>query len=282
MSMDAAVRVTVLGAVQAYCGTEQVDLGSRLQRALLARLVVEHGHTVSVDRLIDDLWQGEPPPKALAALQVYVSHLRRGLEPGRRRGTPARTLVSVAPGYCLKLPVDAVDSWRFEAKVVAAYDDSDPNRRLALLDEALAEWSGEPFAEFGDTLWAAPEVVRLCELRLAAVEYRAAALVELGRYRAAVAALERHIRGCPERESAAALLATALYRSGRQSDALDVLRRTREHLVDELGLEPGRALRDLEGDILRHAEHLEPARAQPFPQSAAPEAAPGSAATRTW
>lgn len=272
MSRDAAVRVTVLGAVQAFSGTGQVDLGSRLQRALLARLVVEHGHTVSVDRLIDDLWQGEPPPKALAALQVYVSHLRRGLEPGRHRGAPARILVSVAPGYCLKLPLEAVDSWRFEAKVVAAYDDPDPKRRLALLDEALAEWSGEPFAEFGDALWATPEVARLTELRLAAVEYRAAALVELGRYGSAVAALERHMRGCPERESAAALLATALYRSGRQSDALDVLRRIREHLIGELGLEPGRALRDLESDILHHAEHLESARAQPFPQQAVPEA----------
>jgi DNA-binding SARP family transcriptional activator len=197
-------------------------------------LVSAHGHTVSVDRLIDDLWEGEPPPKALSALQVYVSHLRRALEPGRQRRAPARVLVSAAPGYCLRLPVDAVDSWRFEAKVTAAYEESDPQQRVVLLDQALADWSGDPYPGVGDALWAAPEVARLTELRLAAVECHAAAQVELGRYSTAVAALERLVGDCPGRESAAAVLATALYRAGRQTDALDALRRTREHLVDEL------------------------------------------------
>ncbi|QRY46765.1 AAA family ATPase [Mycolicibacterium boenickei] len=265
------VRVRVLGPVQAWVGDDPVDLGARLQRALLARLVAAHGHTVSVDRLIDDLWEGEPPPKALSALQVYVSHLRRALEPGRERRAPARILVSAAPGYCLRLPVDAVDSWQFEAKVTAAYEESDPQQRVRLLEEALSGWSGDPFAGAGDALWAAPEVARLTELRLSAVEARAAAQVELGRYSTAVAALERHVRERPGREGAAAVLATALYRTGRQTDALDVLRRTRDHLVDELGLEPGRALRDLERDILRQADHLEPSR--PLLQPAVPELA---------
>ncbi|MFV8048620.1 BTAD domain-containing putative transcriptional regulator [Mycobacterium sp. 48b] len=266
------VRVRVLGPVQAWVGDEPVDLGARLQRALLARLVAAHGHTVSVDRLIDDLWEGEPPPKALSALQVYVSHLRRALEPGRERRAPARILVSAAPGYCLRLPVDAVDSWQFEAKVTAAYEESDPQQRLRLLEEALSGWAGDPFAGAGDALWAAPEVARLTELRLSAVEALAAAQVELGRYGTAVAALERHVRERPGREGAAAVLATALYRTGRQTDALDVLRRTRDHLVDELGLEPGRALRELERDILRQADHLEPSRpAQPvIPEVASP------------
>jgi DNA-binding SARP family transcriptional activator len=268
------VRVSVLGPVQAWVGDAPVDLGARLQRALLARLVTAHGHTVSVDRLIDDLWEGEPPPKALSALQVYVSHLRRALEPGRQRRAPASILVSAAPGYCLRLPVDAVDSWRFEAKVTAAYEESDPQQRACLLDEALADWAGDPFAGAGDALWAAPEVARLNELRLAAVECHAAALVELGRYGTAIAALERHVGDCPGRENAAAVLATALYRAGRQTDALEALRRTREHLIDELGLEPGRALRDLERDILRHADHLEPSRPQPRPQPALQFAAP--------
>ncbi|SUA03041.1 transcriptional regulator, SARP family [Mycolicibacterium fortuitum] len=268
MSGDSPVRVRVLGPVAAWVGDDPVDLGARLQRALLARLVAAHGHTVSVDRLIDDLWEGEPPPKALSALQVYVSHLRRGLEPGRQRRAPARILVSAAPGYCLRLPVDAVDSWQFEAKVTAAYQESDPQQRVCLLDEALAGWSGDPFAGAGDALWAAPEIARLTELRLAAVEAQAAAQVELGRYGTAVAALDRHVGERPEREGAAAVLATALYQSGRQSDALEVLRRTRGHLVDELGLEPGRALRDLERDILRQADHLEPSRP---PQPVIPE-----------
>lgn len=268
---DPRVRVKVLGPVQAWVGDDPVDLGARLQRALLARLVAAHGHTVSVDRLIDDLWEGEPPPKALSALQVYVSHLRRALEPGRERRAPARILVSAAPGYCLRLPVEAVDSWQFEAKVTAAYEESDPQQRVRLLEEALSGWSGDPFAGAGDALWAAPEVARLTELRLAAVEAQAAAQVELGRYGTAVAALERQVRERPGREGAAAVLATALYRTGRQTDALDVLRRTRDHLVDELGLEPGRALRDLERDILRQADHLEPSR--PLPQPAIPEVA---------
>lgn len=271
MTVEDPVRVRVLGPVQAWIGEDPADLGARLQRALLARLVAAHGHTVSVDRLIDDLWEGEPPPKALSALQVYVSHLRRALEPGRQRRASARILVSAAPGYCLRLPVDAVDSWLFEAKATAAYEETDPQKRVRLLDEALSGWSGDPFAGVGDALWAAPEVARLTELRLAVVEAQAAAQVELGRYGTAVAALERHVRERPGREGAAAVLATALYRTGRQTDALDVLRRTRDHLVDELGLEPGRALRDLERDILRQADHLEPSR--PLLQPAAPEVA---------
>ncbi|WP_396934808.1 BTAD domain-containing putative transcriptional regulator [Mycolicibacterium sp.] len=268
------VRVAVLGPVRAWVGDEPADLGTRLQRSLFARLVLAHGHTVSVDRLIDDLWEGEPPPKALAALQVYISHLRRALEPGRPRRAPAGIVVSAAPGYCLRLPVEAVDSWWFEAKVIEAQNESDPQRRARLLDDALATWSGDPFAGVGDALWAAPEVARLTELRLAAVEELAAAQIELGRHATAVTALERHVRDHPEREGAAAVLATALYGTGRQADALDVLRRTREHLLDELGLEPRRVLRDLERDILRHADHLEPARPLPNPPLAAPDREP--------
>ncbi|MGX9675262.1 BTAD domain-containing putative transcriptional regulator [Mycobacterium sp. HM-7] len=273
MTVERAVRVTVLGPVRAWVGGDPVDLGARMQRALLARLVAARGHTVSVDRLIHDLWEGEPPPKALSALQVYVSHLRRVLEPDRQRRAPARILVSAAPGYCLRLPDDAVDAWRFESKVAAAQEESDLQRRAQWLDEALAGWAGEPFAGAGDALWAAPEVSRLTELRLAAVESLAAVHVDLGRYGTAVAALEGHVAAHPGREGAAAVLATALYRTGRQADALEVLRRTREHLIDELGLEPGRALRDLERDILRQADHLEPSRPAPV-RSPAPKAAP--------
>lgn len=266
MILEIPVRVAVLGPVRAWTGDEPADLGARLQRALLARLVVAHGVTVSVDRLIDDLWESEPPPKALSALQVYVSHLRRALEPGRAPRTPARILVSAAPGYVLRLPDDAVDAWRVEAKIAAAYQESDSQRRLQLFDEALADWSGEPFAGVGDALWVLPEVARLTEMRLTAVEGQASSQVELGRHGLAIATLEQHVRMHPGREGASATLATALYRTGRQDAALQVLRRTRRHLADELGLEPGRMLRELEHDILRQAEHLEdPSRPAPPP-----------------
>src|SRR5262245_36431458 len=110
MSAPIPVRVAVLGPVRAWLQDPAVALGGRRQRSCLARLALAHGQVVSVDRLADDLWHGEPPPKALAALQVYVSHLRRALEPDRPRRAPAAVVVSAAPGYCLKLPVEQVDS----------------------------------------------------------------------------------------------------------------------------------------------------------------------------
>ena len=262
-----AVRICVLGPIRASVNGGPLDLGGPKQRAVLARLVLAHGQVVSVDRLIEDLWEGEPPPKALAALQAYISHLRRVLEPGRARRAAAEVIVSAAPGYCLRLPDDAVDVWSVEAKIVAAESRSD------LLEDVLTEWTGDPYVEVADTLWAAPEVARLSELRLSAVESYAAAQSVLGQHAVVVRVLEPLARDRPGRETAACLLAAAHYRAGRQVAALDVLRRTREYLTDELGLEPGRPLRDLERDILRQAEHLDPiavAPAVPAPMVPAP------------
>lgn len=275
-----AVRICVLGPIRAWVHGEPaglseatgefrpVDLGGPKQRAVLARLVLAHGQVVSVDRLIEDLWEGEPPPKALAALQAYISHLRRVLEPGRQRRAAAQVIVSAAPGYCLRLPEDAVDVWALEAKTVAAESRSDQ------LEDALAGWVGDPYAEVADTFWAAPEVARLTELRLSAVESYAGAQAALGQHAVVVRLLEPHARDHPDRETAACLLASAHYRGGRQVAALDVLRRTREYLTGELGLEPGRALRDLERDILRQADHLEPIAVAPvvLPAPVAPVA----------
>jgi DNA-binding SARP family transcriptional activator len=254
---------------------EPVDLGGPKQRAVLARLVLAHGQVVSVDRLIEDLWEGEPPPKALAALQAYISHLRRVLEPGRQRRAAAQVIVSAAPGYCLRLPEDAVDVWSVEAKIVAAESQSH------LLDDVLAEWVADPYVEVADTLWAAPEVARLTELRLSAVESYAGAQLAQGQHAVVVRMLESHTRDHPGRETAACLLAAAHYRAGRQVTALEVVRRTRDYLTDELGLEPGRALRDLERDILRQADHLEPIAVAPAAVAPAPAApSPTAAATR--
>src|SRR6478736_5384872 len=119
------VRISVLGPVRAWVDGQPVDLAGPKQRSVLVRLVLAHGQVVSVDRLIEDLWEGEPPPKALAALQAYISHLRRVLEPGRQRRAAAQVIVSAAPGYCLRLPEAAVDVWSVEAKTVAAESHSE-------------------------------------------------------------------------------------------------------------------------------------------------------------
>lgn len=257
-----AVRVCVLGPVRAWVGGQPVDLAGPKQRSVLVRLVLAHGEVVSVDRLIEDLWAGEPPPKALAALQAYISHLRKVLEPGRERRAAARVIVSAAPGYCLRLPDESVDVWSLEAGITAADQRSDPRDRAPLLEDLVAAWSGEPYAEVRDALWAAPEVARLAELRLSVLEAHAAAQSALGNHALVVRVLEPHVRDHPDREAAAGLLAAAHYRTGHQVAALDVLRRTTGYLTDELGLEPGRALRELERDILRQADHLDPISAQ--------------------
>lgn len=263
------VRVAVLGPVRAWRGAEPVDVGGPRQRSLLARLVLAEGQVVSVDRLIEDLWHGEPPPKALSALQAYVSHLRRVLEPDRERRAPATVIVSAAPGYRLALPADAVDAWWFDDQVRTAQSEDDPLRRSELLAVALDRWAGEPYAEVSDAAWAIAEIARLTEMRLAAIELRASAELALNHHSAVVGELERVVREHPTREGAAAILATALYRAGRQAAALEVLRSARAHLAGELGLEPGRALRDLERDILGHAAHLDndPPAAVPLPQA---------------
>ncbi|TQS41031.1 AAA family ATPase [Cryptosporangium phraense] len=269
----------MLGPVRATLDGVPVDLGGPRQRSVVARLAVAGGHVVSTDRLIDDLWEGEPPPKALATLQVHISHLRRALEPDRARRTAATVLVSAAPGYALALPDDAVDAWRFDALLTRAQATADPATRSALLTEALDCWSGPAYAEAADTSWAGPEITRLNGLRLVALESRADAELALGEAAVLVPDLERHLHDHPTREDAVRLLSLALYRSGRQADALATLRRARRHLADELGIDPGPALRDLESAMLAQSpDLLAPARpARPARVAAPDPAAPASA-----
>ncbi|MFE7871572.1 BTAD domain-containing putative transcriptional regulator [Micromonospora humida] len=280
--------IGVLGPVRAVRDGTPVDLGAPRQRAVLARLVAGGGHVVSVDRLVDDLWAGDPPPRARAALQVYVSNLRRVLEPDRRARTPARVLVTVAPGYALRLPTTHVDAWRFEAALRSATPDAAPGpiAALAVLDAALACWGADaPYAEFGGQPWADREGERLAQLRAGAVEQRAGLLLELDRPHEVVRDLDPHVREHPLRERAAMLLAVALYRLGRQADALDVLRAVRATLAEQLGIDPSRALRALETDLLRQSPRLEPAvpgppvRSATGPLPVAADPGPPSAAT---
>ncbi|MEU6743573.1 BTAD domain-containing putative transcriptional regulator [Streptosporangium sandarakinum] len=243
-----------LGPFQACHGGNPVDLGGQRQMAVLARLLVAGGRAVPVSMLIDELWPGEPPAQALSTVQGYVSRLRRALEPGRAPREEAEVLVSAPPGYALRAAPDQVDTWTFERAVKATGEPAEVWERLG---RALALWRGPALAEFSDLQWAATEAGRLEELRLVAVERRADAGLRLGQSGALVADLEAHASAHPLREEAWRLLALALYRSGRQGDALGALRRARALLREELGLDLGPALQRLESDMLVQAAHLD-------------------------
>ncbi|HEU5027664.1 MAG TPA: BTAD domain-containing putative transcriptional regulator [Spirillospora sp.] len=255
--MTTAVRV--LGAFAVHVAGAPADLGGPRRRSVLARLAAAHGRMVPADRLVEDLWAGTAPPRAAAGLQSFVSHLRRVLEPGRPPRTPARILVTEPPGYALRLPDGAVDAWRFDALIDGAarrLAAGDPSGARRDAEAALAEWRGPAYAEFAALPWAAAEAARLDERRRLAVERRAEAMLALGAAAEAVPDLEAHAAGHPLREEAWRLLALALYRAGRQGDALAALRRARAALIEELGVDPGPALRDLEAGILAQAPGL--------------------------
>ncbi|MGI5490878.1 BTAD domain-containing putative transcriptional regulator [Microtetraspora malaysiensis] len=250
------VKFRVLGPFQAESDGQVLDLGGQRQQAVLARLVVAGGRAVPVGVLIDELWPGEPPGQALSTIQGYVSRLRRALEPHRAPREQAGILVSAPPGYALRAMVEQVDSWWFEELVKSDHDD-DPARTLERMETALGLWRGPALAEFLDLPWAVAEGLRLEELRLLAIERRGDAAIRLGRAGALVPDLEAHASTYPLREEAWRLLALALYREGRQGDALGALRRAREALRDELGLDLGPALQRLEQDIFSQAPHLD-------------------------
>ncbi|MFI5833640.1 BTAD domain-containing putative transcriptional regulator [Micromonospora sp. NPDC051300] len=242
----------VLGPVTAWDEAgAPVDLKGPRHRAVLARLIVARGRVVPVDHLVDDLWD-DPPAGAVSAVRTFVAALRRRLEPGRAPRQPARLLVTDGPGYALRAAADTVDAWRF-ADLVTGAADALPRAALDDLDTALGLWRGPGYADF-DHPWARAERARLDELRLTATERRAEALLALGRAADAVPDLDAHVADHPWREDGWRLLALALYRAGRQADALAVLRRARERLRDQLGLDPGPRLRRLETDLLRQAD----------------------------
>ncbi|MGW4529383.1 BTAD domain-containing putative transcriptional regulator [Nocardia sp. NPDC004340] len=255
------VFVEVLGALRVTVDGRPAPLRGPRQGAVLARLVSAGGEVVSADRLIEDLWQGEPPPKASGALQAHISYLRRSLEPDRPPRAPAGVLVSQTPGYALRLPVSAVDVWHFDHLVSTAATESDPAARHRLLDSALALWRGPAYAAYADAAWSAADIARLTDRRWTAVEQRADAALALGRPEEAVAALRRLVDEHPEREAAVRLLALAHYRQGRQLDALATLRDLRATLNTEFGIDPSPPVRELEAAILAH----DPALTLPTP-----------------
>ncbi|MDX6353827.1 MAG: hypothetical protein QOF98_730 [Streptomyces sp.] len=236
---------------------DPVALKGPRHRAVLARLLIARRHVVPVTRLVEDLWP-EPPPDAVGAVRTFVAALRRALEPRRPPRGPARLLVTEGPGYALLADPATVDAWRFEHAVADA-GTLVPAEALARLEDALGWWRGPAYADFADEPWTRTERSRLTELRLHAVERRAEAQLALGRAAEAVPGLDAHVAEHPWREDAWRLLALALYRAGRQADALAVLRRARALLVEQLGLDPGPGLRRLEADIRSQADHLDTA-----------------------
>ncbi|MFD5918183.1 BTAD domain-containing putative transcriptional regulator [Kitasatospora sp. NPDC058201] len=253
----------VLGPVVAErAGGGVLALKGPRHRAVLARLIVARRRVVPVTRLVEDLWT-EPPPGAVGAVQTFVSALRRVLEPDRPPRSPARLLVTEGRGYALRAGPDEVDAWRFEAAVAGAVHGEGTARgegaeaALLRLDEALALWRGPAYTEYVEEDWARAERARLAELRLLAVERRAEARLALGRAADAVPDLDAHLVDHPWREDAWRLLALALYRQGRQGEALAVLRRARTTLVEQLGLDPAPRLRALEADILAQSPALD-------------------------
>ncbi|MGC0418832.1 BTAD domain-containing putative transcriptional regulator, partial [Embleya sp. AB8] len=260
------VYLRVLGPFEADVADVTVPLGGPRQRAVLALLVAARGRVVSIDRMIEDLWRGEPPAQAITSLQAYVSNLRRLLEPGRPRRAPATILVSAAPGYALRLPDDAVDAWRFEHLLRTAHDRADtaPAEAHRLAEDALALWHGPAFAAAADEPWAYAEATRLDELHLSARELHIATALRSGATAAATVDAERLTRDAPLREEAWRLHALALWSGNRQADALATLRQARAVLAADVGLDPGPALTDLEQAILsRRMEVLREATEPP-------------------
>ncbi|WP_433084975.1 BTAD domain-containing putative transcriptional regulator [Dactylosporangium sp. CA-052675] len=266
------MELRILGPLEALTDDGvPIDLGTPKQRAVLALLATRPGRVVPVQTLVDELWADEPPERAIASLQAYVSRLRRALEPGRAARGTATVLVSRAPGYVLAVPPEAVDAVRFAAAAGSAHGGDDP----AVLGAALELWRGDPLPELGDSPLAQAERARLQELRFAAVERRAAAWLAGGRLAEVIYTTEAALAESPYRESLWAQLMLALYRSGRQAEALSAFAKARTILAGELGIEPGPDLRRLESDILRQSPGLgalgPPATVPPQPGPVAPE-----------
>jgi DNA-binding SARP family transcriptional activator len=218
-----------------------VDVPGGKPRALLARLLLDPGRVVAADALVEALWGESPPPSAPKVLQAHVSALRKALGP--------EAIETRAPGYALRGTTS--DLARFEELTERARDQGDPAARAELLREALALWRGDPLAEFRREPFAEGAAARLAELRLEALAQRIEAELQLGRHEALVGELSALVASEPLRERLREQLMLALYRSGRQADALHIYREGRATLVDELGIEPGPALQRLEQAILR-------------------------------
>jgi DNA-binding SARP family transcriptional activator/tetratricopeptide (TPR) repeat protein len=252
----------ILGPVEVWDGAQRLDLGGPKPRALLAVLLLHANQVVSTDHLVDQLWGEAPPPTARSLVQVYVSRLRQALHCSRDRRAAAQVLVTRPSGYLLRVEPGELDLERFEglaAEARRANVDGDLEGAAECWCAALALWRGPSLAGAASEVLRRTAVPRLEEARLAALEDRLEVDLGLGRHAQLVGELEALVAAHPDRECLRRQLMLALYRSGRAAEALAVYRSTRRMLVEELGLEPGPALQQLERAILLGDPALEPA-----------------------
>ena len=265
-----SVEFRILGPLQALVDGKPASLGGRQQRTVLAVLLAQANQTVPVDRLIDDVWDDSPPETAANLLQGYVSQLRKAL------GKEA--IATRGRGYAVVVPSGDLDLHRFEQRAEAGMAErstGSAEKASAELTAALALWRGPALSDLADLPGIAPIAARLDALRLAALEHRLEADLDCGREDEVAAELDALIAEHPLRERLRGLRMLALYRAGRQAEALEAYRAARETLVEELGIEPSEELGELERAILRHDPDLLP---RPGGAAVAPEA---PAQTRT-
>ena len=267
----------LLGPLEVVSDGRPLALGGTKQRAVLALLALHANESVSTDRLIDALWGESAPSGAVQSVRVHVSRLRKALAGARSEGDAPSVLVTTSGGYLLRVDEADLDFVRFEHALDEgrkALGDGWPDQAARLLERALDEWRGDALADLAFEPFAQAEVARLEELRVVALESRIDAELQLGRHAVAGSGLERLIAEHPLRERLRYLQMLALYRAGRQAEALEAYRKARTRLVDEIGVEPGPELRELHEAILRQDPALDPAVPPEAP------AAPGSLPAR--
>ena len=250
----------LLGPFEVWAGGRRLKLGGPKQRALLAALLLDANRVVASDRLIEAVWGEEPPRRPATALQTRISQLRKLLEPPRQDGGGHRVLLTHPAGYLFRVDPDSLDVHRFEqlaGQGHAALRGGKPKLAGWRLREALALFRGPPLADFTYESFASAEIGRLEELRLTALEDRVQADLEVGAHEGLIGELEALVAEHPLSERLRAQLMLALYRAGRQAEALELYRRTRRELVEELGVEPGPELQRLERSILNQSASLE-------------------------
>jgi DNA-binding SARP family transcriptional activator len=256
----------ILGPIEVVLDDRPVRLGGPKQRAALAILLLNANRVVSVERLADALYAIAPPVTAVTQVQRQISDLRKLVG--------ADAIETRAPGYCLRVDRERLDLGRFERLTQDAAQALERNERqeaVELLREALELWRGAPLADLTYESFAQPAIARLEELRLSAIEQRLETELELGRHARVLAELETLASEYPLREGPRALLMLALYRAGRQAEALDLYRRTRDSLIGEYGIEPSASLRKLERMVLTQDPALDVSAATPSTRTAEPE-----------